>query len=332
MKAPAFWHHRSLFGAILYPLSWLYYGLTMLRHLWVTPQSAPLPVICVGNAIAGGAGKTPTALALADLLISAGYSPHFASRGYGGNLRKASPIRVNPSQHTAAEMGDEPLLLAAKAPCWVGRDRIAAAHAASQAGADLLILDDGLQNPSMKKDLTLLVIDGPYGHGNGWMIPAGPMRQPLPAALRQSDAVVMIGEDKHTFTPTLPTTLPPSLSKDKPIWQAELVLKLPESLEAQKEVVAFCGIGRPQKFFDACRQTGLSLHATQSFPDHHPYSDADMQKILSFRKRNNMPIVTTEKDYVRIPEAYLKEIIAIPATLKFAGEEPFTNWLKARLA
>ena len=190
---PEFWARRGLISSLLQPLAWVYAQGAAARQHFARPWQAPVPVICVGNLVAGGAGKTPVALSLARRLQARGRPVHILSRGYGGSL--AGPVAVDPVRHSAAEVGDEPLLLAAAARCWVARDRVAGAQTAIAAGAKLLLLDDGLQNPRLAKTLSLLVVDGGYGFGNRRVLPAGPLRERLAAGLARSSAVVLMGED-----------------------------------------------------------------------------------------------------------------------------------------
>src|SRR5690242_5245426 len=234
---PEFWAHRGLLSTVLEPAAWVYGQAAAARQRWTTPWRAPVPVICVGNLVAGGAGKTPVALSLAQRLAKRGRRVHILSRGYGG--RSPGPLAVDPARHTAADVGDEPLLLAEVAPTWVARDRVAGAKAAIAAGAELLLLDDGFQNPTFAKDLSLVVVDGGYGLGNGRVLPAGPLREPLPRGLARADAIVLMGEDSAGVAP---------ITAEKPLCRARLVPENPGEV-AGRTVVAFAGIGRPEKFF-----------------------------------------------------------------------------------
>jgi tetraacyldisaccharide-1-P 4'-kinase len=189
---PEFWARRGLLSSLLLPLAWAYAGGAAARQAWTQPFRASVPVICVGNLVAGGAGKTPVALSLASRLLARGHAVHILSRGYAGSL--AGPVQVDRMRHGAAEVGDEPLLLAACAPTWVARDRVAGANAAIAAGAGMLLLDDGLQNPRLAKTLSLLVVDGGSGFGNGRVLPAGPLREKLASGLASADRVVLMGD------------------------------------------------------------------------------------------------------------------------------------------
>ena len=318
MRTPPFWQSLNVTSAVLLPLGLLYYaGAWLDRHL-STAKRAPLPVISVGNVTAGGAGKTPVTLTLAALLQAQGYIPHIATRGYGGAAQTAH--RVTP-QDSWREVGDEALLLQRTAPTWVGKNRLAAAHAAHNAGATALLLDDGLQHHALKKDLSLLVIDGAYGLGNHLPLPAGPLREPLACALKRCDAVIMIGEDAQHVRPLI----------SLPIFNAHLV---PEKVADTMRIdrwIAFAGIGRPEKFFTTLRTHGLTVVAQHAFADHHPYSDAELDTLRAAAREVNARLITTEKDWVRLPEARRAEISTFPVTLQFEDAASFTSWLIPRL-
>jgi tetraacyldisaccharide 4'-kinase len=320
MKTPAFWQHNGLTSALLAPFSWLYgIGAALDRSL-TTAERAPLPVISIGNVTAGGAGKTPTALALAPLLEEIGAVPHYLTRGYGGDSARVAH-RV-----TAADgwqqVGDEALLLASRAPTWVGRDRFASAIVAEKAGATIAICDDALQHHALAKDLSLLVIDGPYGIGNGCLLPAGPLREPLAAALARCHGVVLIGEDAHNLAAHI--TLP--------VFRAQLVPEGDLSWLMQGTWLAFAGIGRPEKFFDSLRRAGATLAATHAFPDHHPYSDTDLATLTTEAKRLGAKLITTEKDAVKFTTAERAHIATLPVTLRFEDAPAFAAFLRQKLA
>jgi tetraacyldisaccharide 4'-kinase len=296
MRPPRFWQHghtpppilRPILHLILNPLGWLYAAATarrVARPGWI----APVPVICCGNAGAGGSGKTPLALDLAGRLIARGERPAFLTRGHGGAL--ATPSRVAPS-HTAADVGDEALLLAACAPTYVGADRAATARLAVADGATVLVMDDGLQNPGLAKTLALLVIDGGAGFGNGSVIPAGPLREPVAAAASRCQAAVLIGTDRTDVRASL---------GDLPILAADILPNAADLASLPSRLLAFAGIGRPTKFFDTLRDAGHTPVDTLEFPDHHPYTGAELAQIRALASRLNAHPVTTNKDLMRIP-------------------------------
>jgi tetraacyldisaccharide 4'-kinase len=315
MRAPGFWDRPpedpGLAARLLAPLSALWMAATRLRRARARPYRAPVPVVCVGNLTAGGAGKTPTAIAILAALTEAGRAPHAVSRGHGGTER--GPRRVDPERDRAAQVGDEPLLLAAWAPAWVARDRAAGVAAAAAAGADVAVLDDGFQNPTVAKDLSLLVVDATAAFGNGRVIPAGPLREPVAEGLARADAVVLIGEDAPAAR-TLAQC--PALSA-LPVLRARLTpLATGLSLEGA-DVVAFAGIGRPEKFFETLRGMGARLVGALGFPDHATYAPAMLRRLAAEARGADAMLVTTEKDAVRLPAWFRREVMAVPVRLVF---------------
>ncbi len=250
-----------------------------------------IPVVCAGNLVAGGAGKTPTVLALGALLKAQGDTPHFLTRGYGGELK--GPVQVDPSQHTAVDVGDEALLLAAQGPTWVSHDRVAGARSAEAAGATVIVMDDGFQNPKLAKDLSFIVIDGGYGFGNGRLMPAGPLREQLADGFARAQAVVLIGEDRHGVAMLLDGKLPILGARLEPDESARRL--------AGRTVLAFAGIARPAKFYDTLRRLGCNIALSQDFPDHHPYTPDEIMALCESASSFGALPVTTEKDLVRFP-------------------------------
>src|SRR5437762_5514116 len=260
MRAPEFWHEPpGLAAGLLAPAGAAWDLAGRLRRAVARPYRAPVPVLCVGNLVAGGSGKTPVTLSLARLFAERGIAVHVVTRGYRG--KAAGPVQVDPARHDADAVGDEALLLAAVAPCWVAKDRAPGIAAAVKAGAEAILLDDGFQNPSVAKDLSLVVVDAEYGLGNGRVMPAGPLREPVAAGLARADALVLIGD----------APIPSELSSVScPVLRAAVEPVNGERFRNAR-IVAFAGIGRPEKFFATVRRLGAQLAATQSFPDHHPY-------------------------------------------------------------
>jgi tetraacyldisaccharide 4'-kinase len=285
---PEFWAHRGVLSTLLQPAAWLYGMAALARQRWTAPWRAPVPVICIGNLVVGGAGKTPVTLSLARRLRERGCRVHILSRGYGGGL--SGPVAVDPARHTATDVGDEPLLLAEVAPCWVAHDRVAGARAAIAAGAELLLLDDGFQNPTLAKDLSLVVVDGGYGFGNGRLLPAGPLREPLIQGLARADAVVLMGDDTAGVAARVTGKL---------LLRARLV---PENAGdvAGRAVIAFAGIGRPAKFFATLESAGARVLGRHAFPDHHRYADSELARLRAAAERAGAMLVTTAKDWVRL--------------------------------
>jgi tetraacyldisaccharide 4'-kinase len=317
---PEFWAHRGLLSTVLEPAAWLYGRAAAARRRWTTPWHAPVPVVCVGNLVVGGAGKTPVALSLAQRLGERGRRVHMLSRGYGGRL--AGPVLVDPAQHSADDVGDEPLLLAEVAPCWVARDRVAGAKAAIAAGADLLLLDDGFQNPTIAKDLSLVVVDGGYGFGNGRLLPAGPLREPLAEGLARADAIVLMGDDAAGAATMLGGT---------PLLRARLVPEQTADV-AGRAVIALAGIGRPEKFFATLEEAGARLVRTYSFPDHHRYREDELARPIAESERAGAILITTAKDWVRLPPAMRARIHVLSVTVAWDDVAALDSLLGRALA
>ena len=309
--APRFWAQGSgrLLTALLAPVSPLVAAATA-RRVARAGWRAPVPVLCVGNVTIGGAGKTSVALDLVARLRDAGCAAHVLLRGYGGAARGVH--RVAPGD-AAALVGDEALLLAAVAPTWVGADRAATARAAVAAGAAALVMDDGLQNPTLMKDLSLLVIDGGFGFGNRRVLPAGPLREPVAAAAARCRAAVLIGADTHDALAALPPGLP--------VLRARLVADPADAAALRgRRVLAFAGIARPEKFFASLEEAGAAVVARESFPDHHPFAAAELRRLFDRAARLEAVAVTTAKDAVRLPPGARARVMVLGITL--AWEDP----------
>jgi tetraacyldisaccharide 4'-kinase len=312
MHPPDFWYPKEgaalpLGAKLLAPVSALYARISRRRTEATRPTRATLPVICVGNITAGGTGKTPVALCVAEILVRLGRRPVFLTRGYGG--QKMGPLRVDPALHSAADIGDEPLLLAARAPTIVARDRVAGATLAAEHG-DIIVMDDGFQNPSLVKDLSLVVIDAPMGFGNERLIPAGPLREPVATGLARANAALLLGEGP----------VPPALAAANiPVIRGWLA-PLPETAESLRgrRIAAFAGIGRPEKFFETLRQIGAGTVFATPFPDHHPYRDSEIAALRSHA--GTLRLITTEKDFVRLKPHQRKGIEVLPVTVSFEDE------------
>ena len=292
MREPDFWW-RPGSGGILSPLAAIYGAVAALR-MQSPGQRVGVPVICLGNLTVGGAGKTPAALAVGELLLGAHERPFFLSRGYGG--RVAGPARVDPAVHSAAAVGDEPLLLARLAPTIVARDRVAGAIAAQHAGATVIIMDDGFQNPALVKDLAIPVVDGRRGIGNGRVIPAGPLRAPLQTQIVQAQALVMVG-------PPAGADAVAQLARRHGVaifhGRLDPDRRTIAELGARK-VLAFAGIGDPEKFFATLADAGIAVAERISFPDHHRYTAAEAQALIARADAADLVLLTTEKDLARL--------------------------------
>lgn len=278
------------------------------------PRKLPVPVICVGNVVAGGAGKTPTALAIGHMLRAQGMEAHFLTRGYKGKLK--GPVQVDPAVHVAADVGDEALLLAQVLPTWVSRDRVAGGQAAVKAGAECIVMDDGYQNPSLHKDLNLLVIDGLYGFGNGRLLPAGPLREPVSDAVGRAHAIILFGQDKAQVLK--------HVSPYKPVLNAQLRPVTANNLLACKPVVAFAGIAQPSKFYRTLNEIGCQVERMVSFPDHHLFTRREVESLLAQAKSLDGLLVTTTKDYVRLPKDLRVNIL--PVQVEAVFEDPDAVW------
>lgn len=316
MKAPKFWEKENLTAKLLSPLSGVYAKKTATRLEEEKGYKAKIPVICIGNLVAGGAGKTPIAILIAKQLQEAGKNVHFLCSDYAGEVE--TPQKVESDD--CAKYGDEAVLLSETAPTWVGSDRSATAKLAQKDGAELLIMDDGFQNPTLKKDFSIIVIDGTYGFGNGRVIPAGPLREPIDVGLQRADCVLVMGEEKAKL---------PAFSIPK--FSAKLEIEYEEFLQ-QEDVVAFCAIARPKKFYNSLEEKGLNIVEKFSFPDHHLYSDEDLKKILNSATERQAIAVTTEKDYVKIPKQLRVMLHLVKATAVLDDEKKFTKALNAKIA
>jgi len=304
VRAPGFWYAPpGPAASLLAPLAAVWTMAGRVRRARARPFAAPVPVICVGNLVAGGAGKTPIVLDILTRLRSRGIAAHALARGHGGRL--AGPVRVDPAAHTARDVGDEPLLLSATGPTWIARDRAAGARAASADGASLLVLDDGFQNPHLVKDLSLLVVDGATGFGNGRVMPAGPLREPLFDGMGRARAVVLMGPDRAGVTDAIGKRLPILHARLEPDRAAAARL-------AGVRVLAFAGIGRPAKFFETLETVGAHLAGSVAFPDHHPYTAAELHAVLRRAESAGARPITTAKDAMRLPPEFRARVGVLP--------------------
>jgi len=320
MRTPDFWSEQpGLIAGLLAPVGMAIDAAGRMRRALARPYRAPVPVICVGNLVVGGAGKTPVVLGLAALLRQRGAAPAIVMRGYGGRL--AGPVRVDPAVHDADAVGDEALLAAARAPSWVARDRAAGVREAAASGATTILLDDGFQNPSVAKDLSLVVVDARYGFGNGRLLPAGPLRERIAAGLGRADAVVLLDGDGE----------PRGLGGCKrPILEA-ILAPVDGKRFTGKPVVAFAGIGRPEKFFTTLRRLDAHLVFERGFPDHHPFREVEIATLRQTASHNGAALVTTAKDWVRLPPAWRHGIEILEVELRWRNRAALNALLKPLL-
>ncbi|GGX40787.1 tetraacyldisaccharide 4'-kinase [Tateyamaria omphalii] len=324
MRAPSFWSKQrpDVWALLLWPLGALYARATARRLARGTPETLPVPVICVGNLNAGGTGKTPTAIAIAERLRTAFQDPHIVSRGYGGT--ETGPVEVDPARHSAEQVGDEPLLLSAFARTWVSRDRVAGAHAAIAAGATAIILDDGFQDPALHHDMAIIVVDAETGFGNKLCLPAGPLREPVETGLARADMILSIGpkEAQSRFdTSHLPNALPHVRADLQPLQTGMDWTNTP--------LVAFAGIGRPDKFFNTLRGLGAHLLRSEALGDHQKLSTAFLTRLEREARSIGAQLVTTEKDAARLPPAFRSRVITLPVRLAFENPEQLDAALNA---
>ena len=292
MSEPAFWWRAGTGGPIA-PLAALYGAVAGLR-MRAGGRHAGLPVICLGNLTIGGAGKTPAALAVAQFLHAAHERPFFLSRGYGGRL--AGPVRVNPALHRAADVGDEPILLARLAPTVVARDRVAGATFARSAGACVIVMDHGFQNPSLAKDLSLILVDGRRGIGNGRVVPAGPLRAPLERQLDRAQALIVVGAPDGAAR-----VIERAEERKIPLFHGKLEPdRAVVNAIGRRKVLAFAGIADPEKFFATLAAAGIEVANRAGFPDHHRFSAAEALDLVTQARANNLMLLTTEKDLARL--------------------------------
>ncbi|WP_018147113.1 tetraacyldisaccharide 4'-kinase [Henriciella marina] len=326
MRAPRFWDRdvdpRSREGApvtrlILTPLSAVYAAVTARRIEKTVPLKLDIPVICIGNLTAGGSGKSPVAAAIRKQLSDQNEQLRIAtlSRGYGGKL--SGPLRVDAGSHSAAQVGDEALMLAQTGEAWIGADRAAAGRAMQEAGVDIIIMDDGFQNPSLQKTLSLVVVDAQSGFGNGHVIPKGPLREPVENGLARADAVILMGDGDP----------PHELARFKgPILKARIAPVAPPEVGTY---IAFAGIGRPEKFFDTLRACGRPPVDAVPFADHHTYKDSDLRYLRALAADYGATLITTEKDFIRLTPAQRNGISTLPVTAEFESNEALAKLLRS---
>ncbi|MGH6880001.1 tetraacyldisaccharide 4'-kinase [Hypericibacter sp.] len=319
MSSPRFWRRGAsiILPALLAPAAVLYRLGFLLRQAGAKPHRARVPVICVGAATVGGAGKTPLTFALAQRLRQQGRRVHIVTRGYGGSER--GPLRVDPARHLATEVGDETLVLTQSSPVWLARNRAAGVAAAAQDGAEVVLLDDGLQNGTIAKDFSILTVDGISGFGNGWQLPAGPLREPVAKAAARCQLAVIIGPDEAGVAQRLPAGLP--------LLKARIEPTHPQNVKGRRWF-AFCGLGAPEKFRRTIEEMGLDLAGWREFPDHHRYSEKELDRLRADASALNAGLLTTRKDWVRVHPDFRAGLTPLDILLRFEDEAALDQLLK----
>lgn len=330
MKAPSFWDEGGWLARLLAPAGAIYDAFSCRRLRQPACGAVDIPVICVGNFTLGGAGKTPTVLFLARHFLARGERPFILSRGYGGSLK--GPVIVEPERHHAGEVGDEPSVMAREIPVVIGADRLAAARLAVAQGASLLIMDDGLQNPHLHRDCTIAVIDGASGIGNGRVFPSGPLRANLHAQLRLCDGVVLIGEGARGEA-----VASVAAQHGRPVFRGRLVADEATKRLAGLRVLAFCGIGRPEKFRVTLSEAGVEIAGFVAFGDHHVLLKHEADALMKRAADEGLALVTTPKDQARLlGDAYTRQNLAglvnvAGVDLVMAAPDEFVTWLAASI-
>ena len=313
IKTPSFWNNRGVASTALLPLTFVWQGLAALRGLIAKTSTVSLPVICIGNITVGGTGKTPLVGLLYDALIEHGHRPAILTRGYGGS--ETGPLWVDGTIHEASACGDEPLMLAENRDVLVSRDRAAGAQTIGNRGIhDVILMDDGMQNPFLEKNLKIGVFDGGVGVGNGRVVPSGPLREPKNAGIAALDIIIINGDDETNLKATLPADTPCYEGRIEP---DQSVI---ESL-ADTSLLAFAGIGRPQRFFATLRRSGATLAHYLAFADHHPYSQSDLTKLQADALHYGAQLITTQKDWMRLPSDWRDKIAFLPVTMDLPEQD-----------
>ena len=325
-KAPRFWYKKNdtIISNSLYPLSLLFRLGTKIRAILSTRKNSALPVICIGNIVVGGAGKTPVAIKLGELLKKNGYNPHFVSKGYGGI--ESNNILIK-QWHSAKSVGDESLLLSEVAPTWIGRDRNRSFILAKENGANCIIMDDGFQNPTLQKDFSIIIINGEQGFGNKRVIPSGPLRESISRGISRANLIVVIGEISNDVKDKIPNTVP--------LIHAQFKISADNKIYKNQKITAFAGIAYPDKFYNSLLEEGAILEKKISYPDHHIFDENDMLHLAEIANLTKSVLVTTKKDFVRIPKPYRSLVSTLDGAVEFEDEgllvEIITNLLENKI-
>ena len=326
LKAPKFWYLKrdSLQSNVLYPFSLIFRLGTKIRNFVSKEKKSKLPIICVGNIVIGGAGKTPVALKIGNMLREGGYNPHFVSKGYGGLEKNNTLVQ---DWHSPKSVGDESLLLSEIAPTWIGFDRSKSFELASENGADCIVMDDGFQNPTLQKDFSIVVINGEQGFGNKRVIPSGPLRESINRGLSRTNLVITIGDISDTIKDKIP--------KHIPLIGANFKIKEDDIMLKGQRITAFAGIAYPEKFFNSLKLVKANIVDKISYSDHHIYSENDLLYLAEIANKNKSILVTTKKDMVRIPKNFRSLVKTIDGFIQLNDEkllfEILTNLIENKI-
>jgi len=342
MKTPIFWYQPpGIFSTLLQPFAFIYGQGVKIAAYFKKPQRFPIPILSVGNIVCGGAGKTPTAIALSQLLQEKGINVHFLTRGYGG--KKTGPLQVDCASHQPSDVGDEPLLLAQHAPTWVAKNRPLGVQKAIENGAQLIILDDGHQTSNLYKDVSFVVIDSLQGFGNQCVLPAGPLRENLDAGLNRTDALISIGQtETNGSKPFFKAQIIPqeiiiasgvkqSRAAQQPLWIASPTSETRNNELGEIRAIAFCGLGFPEKFYATLKSLGIDLALTKSFPDHYTYTEEDLLILHDLAKEHQAILVTTRKDLVKIPPSWQDYLHVLNINVQFEDSDGIYRFIMEKI-
>ncbi len=313
IKTPHFWTELSWQSVILFPVSYIWRFGHYAQQKILNTKETEIPVICVGNLTVGGSGKTPVVITLCRFLSGIGKSTSILTRGFGG--KEKGPIFVSTNLHQSLDVGDEPLMMAHSLDVCVSRNRpLGANHILDKKKYDCIVMDDGLQNPTLKKDLNIAVFDGKFGIGNGFLLPAGPMRQKLEVGIQNIDLVIFNGKDETGLGQKIPPHIPIFTGELQP--DEEIVEKM-----KNRRVYGFAGIGNPSRFFKTLNNIGADLVGEAHFADHHPYTDADLTQLYEEAMQSGAELVTTQKDWMRLPTDWRDRVLTVPVRIHFSADD-----------
>ena len=313
IKTPHFWTELSWQSVILFPVSYIWRFGHYAQQKILNTKETEIPVICVGNLTVGGSGKTPVVITLCRFLSGIGKSTSILTRGFGG--KEKGPIFVSTNLHQSLDVGDEPLMMANSLDVCVSRNRpLGANHILDKKKYDCIVMDDGLQNPTLKKDLNIAVFDGKFGIGNGFLLPAGPMRQKLEVGIQNIDLVIFNGKDETGLGQKIPPHIPIFTGELQP--DEEIVEKM-----KNRRVYGFAGIGNPSRFFKTLNNIGTDLVGEAHFADHHPYTDADLNQLYEEAMQSGAELVTTQKDWMRLPTDWRDRVLTVPVRIHFSADD-----------